>query len=238
MRWIVGVLLLALAACEVYVEPAPGANPIEPGAGQTGGMTPAEAAAAFTEVTRNLEPVAERECRRLSPGLNCDFYITVDNDPNEPPNAYQSLGRNGRPVITFTSSMLFTLNNRDELAFVMAHETAHHIRRHLERGQEHAQAGAVLLGGLASASGASAADVEALTRIGAELGVRSYSKEFELEADELGTLITHYAGYSPKAGVQFFTRLPDPGDRFLGSHPPNNDRIRVVQHTIDAHGLR
>ncbi len=238
MRWILGVAMLALAACDVALEPAPVPAPGPNLVAQGAGMSPAQAGAAFTRVTRSLEPVAEQECRRLSPGLNCDFMIVVDNDPREPPNAYQSLDRNGRPVITFTASMLGTIHNEDELAFVMAHEAAHHIREHLDRGSRDALTGAVILGGLATASGASAADVDALTQIGAQLGARTYSKNYELEADQLGTLITHRAGYDPEAGVVFFTRLPDPGDRFLGTHPPNSDRILVVRRTIDAYGLR
>jgi Zn-dependent protease with chaperone function len=238
MRWILAAVLLVLVGCDVALDPVAG-----PPQGLTqstpgDGMAPAEAASTFTRVTRNLEPVAEQECRRLSTGLNCDFLILVDRDPNEPPNAYQSQDRNGRPVITFTASMLGTLHNEDELAFVMAHEAAHHIRSHLDRGSRDALTGAVLLGGLATATGASAADVEALTQIGAQLGARTYSKEYELEADQLGTLITHRAGYDPEAGVVFFTRLPDPGDRFLGTHPQNYDRIRVVRQTIEANGLQ
>ena len=36
--------------------------------------------------------------------------------------------------------------------------------------------------------------------------------------------------------AQFFARLPDPGNRFLGSHPPNAKRISTVQQTMS--GLR
>jgi hypothetical protein len=30
-------------------------------------------------------------------------------------------------------------------------------------------------------------------------------------------------------GSGFFDRLPDPGDRFLGSHPPNAQRKQLVR---------
>ena len=66
-----------------------------------------------------------------------------------------------------------------------------------------------------------AAGVDEATKLGAQVGARSYSKDFELEADALGTVITHRAGFSPLKGAAFFTRIPDPGDRFLGTHPPN-----------------
>jgi len=67
--------------------------------------------------------------------------------------------------------------------------------------------------------------------IGAAVGARTYSKDFELEADRLGTIIAARAGYNPVRGAEFFNRVPDPGDQFLGTHPPNAERVRIVQQT-------
>jgi predicted Zn-dependent protease len=50
-------------------------------------------------------------------------------------------------------------------------------------------------------------------------------------------VIAARAGYDPVRGAAFFNRIPDPGDQFLGSHPPNADRIRVVQATAARLGL-
>ncbi|CUH89175.1 TPR repeat-containing protein YfgC precursor [Phaeobacter sp. CECT 5382] len=227
-----------LAGCGVSLEVPPQSSAVPaPAAQRVSGMAPVEARQAFGEVTRRVEPVAERSCREMTTNLNCDFLIRIDPDRKAPPNAYQSLSKSGRPVITFTQSMLGQIANRDELAFVMSHEAAHHIRGHLARQQQNAVAGAVLLAGLASLAGGTAADISNAQDLGATVGARSYSKGFELEADELGTLITHKAGYRPSVGIQFFYRLPDPGDRFLGTHPANPDRVRVVQQAIDRYGL-
>jgi Zn-dependent protease with chaperone function len=234
MRRFVLLTVFLAAACDVAVDsgPSPAAVP-QPGQG----FSPAEASAAFAAVTRLVEPVAERECRARTQGLNCDFKIQVDPDRRAAPNAYQSLDRNGRPVITFTQSMLGELSNRDELAFVMSHEAAHHIRGHLARQQENALSGAVIFAGLATIAGATAGDIANAQDLGAFVGARSYSKDFELEADQLGAIITHKAGYRPSEGVKFFARLPDPGDRFLGTHPANYDRVQVVNDTIRQYGL-
>ena len=86
----------------------------------------------------------------------------------------------------------------------------------------------MIFSGLASITGA---DVTSAQRIGAQVGARSYSKDFELEADALGTVIAARSGYDPVRGSQFFNRIPDPGDRFLGTHPPNAQRIEVVRRT-------
>lgn len=186
---------------------------------------------AFARAVARVEPVAERMCVRSTKGLNCDFKILLDDNPRKPPNAFQTLERYGRPVIVFTASLLARAHNDDEIAFVLGHEAAHHIKNHLARQRTNAIAGAVLLGNLATLTGAGAIGVQTAQELGAAVGARSYSKDFELEADRLGTVITARAGYDPVLGSKFFTRIPDPGDRFLGTHPPNADRVKAVRDT-------
>jgi predicted Zn-dependent protease len=70
--------------------------------------------------------------------------------------------------------------------------------------------------------------------VGVELGARRFSKEFELEADALGTEIAWRAGFDPLVGAQFFSRLPDPGNRFLGTHPPTGQRYQAVVQTMQT----
>jgi predicted Zn-dependent protease len=165
--------------------------------------------------------------------MNCDFRIVIDDRPGQPANAYQTLDRNGRPIIAFTVPLIAEARNRDELAFVMSHEAAHHIRGHIARQQRNAKVGALVFGQLAGALGAPNS-VETAQQIGATVGARSYSKEFELEADALGTRITDAAGYSPLKGAEFFFRIPDPGNKFLGTHPANADRLRTVQRVASS----
>lgn len=183
---------------------------------------------AFVQIVERVEPVAERECRARTSGVNCDFRILVDDRPNQPANAFQTLDKNERPIIVFTLKLLDEARNVDEIAFVMGHEAAHHVAGHIARQKQNAAAGAVIFGTLASAAGT---DIAAAQRIGAQVGARSYSKDFELEADALGTVITTRAGYNPVKGAEFFNRIPDPGDRFLGTHPPNAQRIETVRRT-------
>jgi len=116
--------------------------------------------------------------------------------------------------------------NCDEIAFVTGHEAAHHIARHLAKQQQSAIGGAILGGIIAASVGL---DVDTGQRVGGTVGARAYSKENELEADALGTVISKRAGYNPVRGAQFFTRIPDPGNRFLGTHPPNAQRIETVR---------
>ncbi|MFA3918950.1 M48 family metallopeptidase [Ruegeria hyattellae] len=229
MRRLVLFLALSLTACLELPPQTAGRPPADGSSAPV--YTPQEAARTFTEVSRAVTPRAIEECRRRTRDVNCDFRIVVDPDPRAPVNAFQSLDEDGRPVLTFTASMIATVHNPDELAFVMGHEAAHHIQGHLDRQAQNAAAGAAIFAELATITGGNEAAVEDAQKIGAVVGARSYSKEFELEADELGTIITARAGYNPIVGAAFFSRLPDPGDRFLGTHPPNAERVEIVRRT-------
>ncbi len=229
MRFLPIVLIAALAACEPVDVTAPTAEtPVLQQAPAGPRLSQRAALRNFSSVVATVEPVAERYCRQRSPNLNCDFRIVVDDRPGQPANAYQTLDRNGRPIIAFTVPLIAEARNRDELAFVMAHEAAHHIRGHIARQQQNATVGALVFGQLAGALGASNS-IDTAQQLGATVGARTYSKNFELEADALGTEITAAAGYDPLKGAQFFFRIPDPGNRFLGTHPANADRLRTVQ---------
>ena len=219
---------LALGGC-VSTFPAP--PPVAQPAAMSPTLPPRAAAETFLSVVARVEPVAESYCRSRGTVQNCDFRIVVDDRPGQPPNAFQTLDRSGRPVIGFTLALIADARNADELAFVLGHEAAHHISGHIPKRQDQALSGAVLAGVLAQASGLSPDEVRAAQNIGAEVAARSYSREFELEADALGAEIALRAGYDPVRGTGFFDRLPDPGDRFLGSHPPNAERKALVVAT-------
>lgn len=240
MRALALIFVLVLAGCASVVE-TPVAPPSEARQPPTRSETreaqdraARRAAKQFVDVVQTVEPVAERECRRRAPQMNCDFLIAVDDRAGQPPNAYQTLDDAGRPVIAFTLALIGGVRNADELAFVMGHEAAHHIAGHIRRQQEAANAGAVVFGGLAVLTGADPSAVQSAQELGAAVGARRYSKEFELEADALGTIIAKRAGYDPVRGAAFFTRLPDPGNRFLGTHPPNAARIETVRRVAAA----
>ncbi|MEM9576490.1 MAG: M48 family metallopeptidase [Pseudomonadota bacterium] len=222
------VLALLLSGCAVGTVSTP---PAGGGAPTTDAPQTRDGAAIreFIEVVRTVEPVAERECKARTRQINCDFRIVVDDRPGQPANAFQTVDKSGRPIIAFNIQLIEDARNRDELAFVLGHEAAHHIAGHIGRQQQNAVAGAVVAGTLAVLLGGNAEAVEVAQKQGAQVGARTYSKDFELEADALGTVITARAGYDPIRGAQFFTRIPDPGDRFLGTHPPNAQRIETVE---------
>ena len=232
MRYLVLVGGLVLSGCVSMEEPPTQAQPNpQPVARSVAPIPASQAARNFVEVVRTVEPVAEAECRVRVPRENCDFRIVIDDRPGQPANAFQTLDDTGRPILAFTLALIAEARNIDELAFVMGHEAAHHIAGHIPRQKANAAAGAVIFAGLAALTGGDPGAIQTAQDLGASIGARSYSKDFELEADALGTLITKHAGYDPLRGAEFFTRIPDPGNRFLGTHPPNAQRIETVRRT-------
>lgn len=231
MRWLMLVTMMGLAGCVATTESQ---EPTRPSPDQPTRpvkvSTPTNSdMARFRTVVSRVEPMAERICQAQQKNIECDFKIVVDDRRGQPPNAYQTVDKSGRPILAFTLAMIADVRNTDELAFVMSHEAAHHIANHIPRQQQNAMVGAILLGGLATLAGAGTGAVDAAVDLGAGIGARSYSKDFELEADSIGTVIAHRAGYDPVRGAAFFTQIPDPGDRFLGTHPPNAERIETVK---------
>lgn len=228
MRFITIFFMLSLTACVGLPQTPPSQQQLE--AAFTPTLDGRTAVRNFVDVVDTVEPVAEQMCRARAPQINCDFRIVVDSNPAAPPNAFQTLDENGRPVIAFTVPLIAIAQNKDELAFIMAHEAAHHIKGHIQQARRNASLGAMIFGSLAGAGNAQTQEVA--QRIGASIGARTYSKDFELEADALGALIAQAAGYDALRGAAFFGRLPSPDNRFLGSHPGNAQRIEMVRRTV------
>ena len=237
MRHIAAVLLsLSLAGCVMPTEPASqlGSQPLQQTRTTPNILPPNQAARNFIAAVDAVEPLAEQICRARTRGINCDFRIAIDDHPGEAPNAFQSLDETGRPVLAFNLALIANAQNIDEIAFVIGHEAAHHIAGHIPQQQQSASQGALLAGILVAISGGDEATIQEAQKIGATVGARRFSKGFELEADALGTEITERAGFDALRGAAFFDRLPDPGNKFLGTHPPNADRRATVARAVAA----
>ncbi|MDB6182399.1 M48 family metalloprotease [Paracoccus fistulariae] len=234
----IGSGMIALSACAPLPQQQAPAQPgravsVAPAPTLNNDGTPQSAARMFVQVMRRMEPAVEREClqRRTQP-INCDFQFVVDDTPGQEPNAFQTVDSTGRPIIGFTLSLIGQARNGDEVAFVVGHEAAHHVLNHLDRKTGAATAGAVILGSIASVYGGDQSAIETAQRIGASVGSRYYSKDWELQADYLGAIMTVNAGFDPVNGARFFDRLPDPGDHILGTHPSRAARSAQVKRAV------
>ena len=228
IRSLFALLMLGIfvAACDVAPTlPAP--------APQQGGAV-SSTRADFNAVVARMRPVATQVCRERSPHLDCNFLVILDDRPGRPPNAFHTRDENGRPIIAFTEALIGELRSHDEIALIFGHEAAHHIADHIPRMQQQAMTGALLGGLVAVVSGVDDATAQRLINTSATIGARRYARPFELEADRIGAVIAARGGYDPLRGAQIFRRIPDPGNQFLGTHPPNTERLREIERAVDA----
>ena len=133
-----------------------------------------------------------------------------------------------------------------ELAGVMGHEMSHVYMQHSAKQASKAQttsmlagiAGALLgssklgseLGGLAGQLG------QMGIQMGAEGLMMKYSRNDETQADSVGAVILHKAGYNPQGMADFFQTMGAAGGKappvFFSSHPASGNRQEAIQKQI------
>ncbi|MCW5698469.1 MAG: M48 family metalloprotease [Rhodospirillales bacterium] len=166
-----------------------------------------------------------------------DIPFTFSLLDNETVNAFALPGG----YVHITRGLLALADNEAELAGVLAHEIGHVVARHTaERYSQSIGAGllATVVGAAGSAAGVPIGDLAAT---GAQAFVQSYSRDQELEADELAVRYLRRAGYDPQGMATFLRKLeantrleatlagdPAAADRFniMASHPRTADRVQ------------
>ena len=131
--------------------------------------------------------------------------------------------------------------DESELAGVLAHELAHVVARH-SANQLATNLGlqvvmAIALGEDPEQLAAAAAD------IAGGVGMARFSREDELQADDLGLRYVTAAGYDPRGMVRMFQGLQSvegdpsrPLGGFLATHPATAERIERLQRRIERIG--
>ncbi len=151
--------------------------------------------------------------------------------------------------IAINSGLMLATRNENELAGVMAHETAHVTQRHLVRGmidQTHAglvstaaMLAAILLGATAGRSDPGAMEGAILATQSAAIQHQiNYTRTQEFEADRIGIGTMASAGYDPLGMATMFEELnrntPDPSRvkaiEFLIDHPLSAERVAEARN--------
>lgn len=182
-----------------------------------------------------LNEYLRRLGRRLTVGAEGEsgFYFFFVN--NSSINAFAVPGG----YIGVHTGLMLAARSEDEIAAVLAHETAHITQRHIPRMIAESRRitgpalAAILAGILIAASGGQGGEAAiALATAGLAQNEINFTRSFEQEADRIGMNILNTAGFDARAMPSFFEQMEVLGrlyennlPEFLRTHPVTVRRI-------------
>jgi predicted Zn-dependent protease len=181
------------------------------------------------EIAQYAQEIGHSLSSRAEEGQH-QFYYFVIRDAEV--NAFAIPGG----FVAIHSGLILATRNENELAGVLAHETAHVTQRHIVRqlmDQSHegllataAMLAAVLLGATAGRGSPDAIEGAILAGQSAMIQHQiNYTRASEFEADRIGVSTMAEAGYDPLGVASFFD--------YMGHTGPEPSRVNAVQFLID-----
>lgn len=182
-------------------------------------------------LSRYVDGVGQK-LAKLSEMPNLKFTFTVLND--DLVNAFALPGG----YVYITRGLLVLAENEAEVAGVLGHEIGHVTARHTAQRYSSgivAGIGAAVVGAVVGSQA-----VADLAGYGAQAWLQGFSREQEMEADQLGVRYMTRAGYDPQGMATFFRKLQlhtklqaqlarkqDTSEQFniMATHPRTGDRI-------------
>ena len=204
--------------------------------------------AAINEVGRRLARAAENSELRKTFGVSKDqvfeweFKVVDDKQVN-------AFCLPGGKVVVYTG-ILPICETDTGLAVVMGHEIGHALARH--GAERMAQTRMAQFGQIAVAGGLASPDMSPRQRAmvmgaisaGTQLGLLSYSRKHESEADHIGIMLMAQAGYNPREAPKFWVRMNKAAGssgrppEFMSTHPNPETRVRDLEKWLEADALR
>ena len=185
---------------------------------------------AIDRIERQLTERVASICVRAET-KQCRFYFHYVDDDEV--NAFTDEAGH----IYLHRGLLDYLETDEEIAAVIAHEMSHQIAGHVEESTQSIMLGAILggllMGGAAAAGGAPEASVNDMTDMGmvygGRIGLLSFSKEQEREADLLAAYVLARAGIDLERAGRTFEVLAKLDDKDVASwkhtHPAGAERV-------------
>ncbi len=152
--------------------------------------------------------------------------------------------------IFVNSGLILAMEDEDELVGILAHEIAHvycrHISQKIERSKKVniATLAGMAAGVLLGATGGGGEAAQALTLGSAAAGqsaMLAYSREDEIQADQLGLDNLSKAGYSAKGLLEILNKIrgkrvygSDMFPTYLSTHPAVEDRLAYIDSWLAA----
>jgi beta-barrel assembly-enhancing protease len=166
------------------------------------------------------------------------FYVVRGNQIN----AFSAPGG----YVFVNEGLLRTINNADELAGVLGHETAHLVLGHVQAKVQQQKRKSFLtnIGKALTGKGSTGSQntFDAATKIG-NYSFLNFTRQQEYAADELGAKLAAKAGYNPWGTVWFFNELGrlvgDAGyEQYVQEHPSTSDRTdRITRYLREGPGF-
>lgn len=135
-------------------------------------------------------------------------------------------------TVNITPIMIDFLANDRELALVLSHELAHNVMRHIPKQRTNA-----IIGTVVDIAVAATAKVDTRGTFGS-IGARSYSQDFENEADYVGVYIMARAGYNVRGAHELWRKMSAQNPEgikhtFFGTHPSYPERYLRMRKAED-----
>jgi predicted Zn-dependent protease len=175
-----------------------------------------------------LNPIAQQIKRVADPQYFHPFQFILVHE--SAPNAFAVPGGN----VYVTDALMKFVQNREELAGVLCHETSHDIHHdvlHLYQKAQRTGTTVTVLDILANVAtgGRAARTIDTLANIGFTLQTQNYSRDVETAADKKGAMTCAEAGSNPWGLVWLFQQFEkaDTGGQMemLSDHPTDQHRI-------------
>ena len=157
-------------------------------------------------------------------------------------NAVNAFCMPGGKIVVF-SGLYSAISTEEELAFILGHEMAHSLLDHArtltsaQKSKNRLKTGARI--GSIALSLAGYGEAAAATRIAtnvADVGsqyflMKPWGRDQELEADKLGMMIIHMAGYNVSNVSSFWARMSGGAHQhdFFSTHPTDSKRISQME---------
>jgi len=173
--------------------------------------------------------------------FNYHFYIIREDTYN----AFASPAGN----IFINSGLFEAMENEEELAGILSHEIAHVVCRHIsQRIERQSKIGLITLAGIAAgiflglegAGTASSALTLGSVAAGQSISL-AYSREDEIQADQIGLTYLNKAGYSGSGLLTMLKKIrskqwfgSDQIPTYLTTHPASEDRIVYIGSWLET----
>ncbi|NEQ55775.1 MAG: M48 family metallopeptidase, partial [Leptolyngbya sp. SIO3F4] len=191
-----------------------------------------EQAAMIERVGRRIQAAVEKYMTDIGAasqlnGFNWEFKLIEDDNTV---NAWCMPG--GK--VAFYTGILPICQDEAGVAVVMGHEIAHAIANHGGERMSQGMLQQLGMSSLAVALGQNPTMTNQLLLqsigIGSQIGMLSFSRQHESEADKIGLIFSSMAGYDPRVAPEFWKRMKAASGgqappEFLSTHPSSDRRI-------------